>query len=345
MKKHIITLTAALLMMSAFGTDVHAASSWKSAYASLLRSELKKDGADDKGFSVYDLDGDDIPELIVSERYAKWTTLRIYRYKDGKLKALTMTDDSGKRSSEVYSSYGTISFSPEKQQIIDYHTGTGFMSNIYDLRGDEILYSGTFSSVGYPGSSWGDKEIGYDELYVKLWKEYPYGTVPLGSTFPLTEDMIKCAVTGCGSAEKTYALYVKSMSDAADKDLKEKADASRGEDRYFSRTHIFSGCHDLTGDGEPELIMNSAYTSYKNFDSYKSRSESADPDDAVTYMDTTTEIFTYKDGRMQLLYVNGSSYDAYGVLKASSPDILFDKDKKRLVLKYGRNYRAMGAPR
>ena len=69
------------------------------------------------------------------------------------------------------------------------------MSNIYDLRGDEILYSGTFSSVGYPGSSWGDKEIGYDELYVKLWKEYPYSTVPLGSTFPLTEDMIKCAVT------------------------------------------------------------------------------------------------------------------------------------------------------
>ena len=298
MKKIVSFICAAVISASALpavGVSAKTNDSWKKAYSSFLKQEMKKSSGEDsddfifeRGFSVQDLNSDGIPELMVSDGEWHMAQCSIYTYLGGnKLKKL---GDFGE--------YGVAAFSPENGMLVSGYMGMGYsFTGFYKLENNKFETIITFDDDA--GAVETDPTFKIDGnkvsqmYYEKRLNEYLDSTyITVGNTFSLTETDIKCALGGYSSYKTAYKKFLSAKI----------PEEESQEVRYFYKK-------DLTGDGVPELIFSSPYGECK--------------------------IFTYADGRMQLLSYNYIGYDNNSVGYDSSAKILCFKGSSDYGISYG----------
>ena len=255
--RFISAICAAFLSASVLSVTAYAAGekTWQSAYSAFLKEEAKTDKSGTafsefvKGFSIYDLDNNGIPELIYSSNGDKFSDTRIYTYNNGKMLRLTVFGID-KNDTDFWSNYGYIGFSPETGEIVNYSTGTGVSYSYFKLINNKLVFQFETSyggrTVDVPQGTWKGEDISDNEYFERLWKRYPKGMMRLGRDFSLSDAEIRCAVYGYGNYKKTYKAYLSQ--------LKKRTDNLNSESNDYTLDYSFY-IKDLTGDSVPELII------------------------------------------------------------------------------------------
>ena len=238
---------AAMLMicgiLSVFSQPVSAkttAADWKKQYTTKLTAELKYT-ASEKMFSLYDMDGNNIPELIISEGKGEKAKCRLYTCINGKLV------DHG-----LFGQYGTMPFIPDESMIphsvVDENKS---MTTVYKMSGGKLnkVVTGTETFSQETGKA--EHKINGSSVTETVFKSKldSYFTKPcilLGRNFPLTKEMIGYTLQGVKDYKTAYKALV---------------NGKKSEDPFNQVFNI----KDITGDGRPELIIN--YTDVYTFDS------------------------------------------------------------------------------
>lgn len=210
---------------------------------------------ENSAFSLYDISGDNIPELIISENYYSTSVCRIYTWQDGLI-------DHGNQ----WGSNGTILYCPDTNVIISYHAGiSSEYRDCYQFKNgviqEIIRFSSNFDVNGNAVFSINDEtvtEVEYQKSYENtITKAYKY----LGRDFPIKESFIEAAVMGntdwkqvyrnvlseCVNMESTFGVCF-SLFDVTGDDIPElflSPDSS-----HFAACHIFSFRDGLIGFGE-----------------------------------------------------------------------------------------------
>ncbi len=164
---------------------------WQNAYKDYLRSKLSE-GNDNAYFSLAYIDGDDIPELVYSEKSVHHAKARVLAFSNGEL------IDLGE-----YGSSGSLDYYEGKGIIYDYDAGMGnTWGGYYKKSGSNIITLDTFGSSdghtsdnysGNPSYTINDEEATEEELNA-LGDSYSskYGeTVNAGRDYQLTYNNIE----------------------------------------------------------------------------------------------------------------------------------------------------------
>ncbi|MCR5166808.1 MAG: hypothetical protein K6C13_06305 [Oscillospiraceae bacterium] len=240
-KKIIAAVCSAALAVSALALNASAAKekSWQELYASFLRSEIKSpteypDGFD--AFSIYDLDADGTPELIISQADYHGAYCTICTVSDGKV---TRVGDVG--------SYGEFAYIPSKKYIVSSYMGMGYLTvSYFEMNGTELKMLVTLEDDS--GNAESDADINYtidektvtEEEYDRKFDEMGGDSISLGRTFPLSENAVIYAVEGTDDYKAAYGslLYGRYLL-SPEHDSKDT----------FTLMNII-------GDKTPELIVN-----------------------------------------------------------------------------------------
>ena len=223
-KRIAAAVCSAAIAISAAAANVSAAQqkSWQELYASFLRSEIKSpseypDGFD--AFSIYDLNADGTPELIISQADYHGAYCTICTVSDG---MVTRVGDAG--------SYGEFAYIPSEKHIVSSYMGMGYLTvGYYEMDGTELKNIVTLEDNS--GAVESDAEINYtingktvtEKEYNKKSEEMRGDSISLGRTFPLTENAVKYAVTGVKDYKTAYSSLLSeryldsSYYDTADK--------------------------------------------------------------------------------------------------------------------------------
>lgn len=246
-RRIISAVCSAALAASALAVNASAAKekSWQELYASFLRSEIRSsseypDGFD--AFSVYDLDADGTPELIISQADYHGAYCTICTVSDGKV---TRVGDVG--------SYGEFTYIPSKKYIVSSYMGMGYTTvSYFEMNGTELKMLVTLEDDS--GNAESDEDINYTiddktvtkKEYYKKFDEMSGDSTSLGRTFPLTENAVKYAVEGVDDYKTAFAgLLKEGYSDSV----------------YHDSNDTFT-LMDITGDKTPELIVSHWSESY-----------------------------------------------------------------------------------
>ena len=232
-------LCTAVIAVSAVAVNVSAAkqSDWKSLYSDFLHEELKDDY--DFAFSIFDIDGNGTPELILSPGNVHLSQCGIYTVSDGKL---TLVDN------EVGSN-GICFCVPAKHYVISSYMGMGAMSESYFTLGGSTLtpavsfYNDEYAvKDGDPEYTINDKKVTAEEYEKEYEKYHSPDEICLGRTYPLSNSSIEYAVNGVKNYKQGYAALLR--------------DVYTKNEGYSS---VFS-LMDITGDNIPELFVRSNVT-------------------------------------------------------------------------------------
>ena len=239
-KKLTAAICSAAIAMSAAAVNVSAAAqkSWQDIYAAMLREEIDSPAEYPDGFeafSIYDINADGTPELIVSSD--EFYGCRIYTVSGGKAVSL---GTAGSR--------GECACIPSKKYLVGSNIMSGyFYADYFRINGTELKEAITFSDNS--GAAFVDednaeyningKKVSSKEYYSKLSDIQTYGSVALGRTFMLTENSIEYAVTGSKDYKTAYGSFIKD---------------SYLDSIYREKTDTFT-LMDITGDKTPELII------------------------------------------------------------------------------------------
>lgn len=162
---------------------------WQKAYKQALFDFMESDeyfsGSDiieHSAFSIYDLNTDGTPELIISEDTSHAAGCHIYTY-DGELIYI------GK-----YGAYGDIGYYEDNGMIVHYNIGQGIEYEIFNrLENNQInMIAKFFNDVGYRGKEqatfeFNDTEITEDEYNAKLEEYRGIEYVSLGRDYSFDE--------------------------------------------------------------------------------------------------------------------------------------------------------------
>ena len=209
-RKIMAAVCSAALAVSALALNASAAKekSWQELYASFLRSEIRSsseypDGFD--AFSIYDLDADGTPELIISQADYHGAYCTICTVSDGKV---TRVGDAG--------SYGEFTYIPSKKYIVSSYMGMGYTTvSYFKMNGTEMKRLVTLEDDS--GNAESDEDINYtidektvtEEEYDRKFAEMGGDSISLGRTFPLTENAVKYAVEGVDDYKTAFAGLLK----------------------------------------------------------------------------------------------------------------------------------------
>lgn len=169
-------------------------SSWQELYYDVL-TEFKSsdsyypDSNDYVGgsmFDLFDMDEDDIPELIISESLAHAHCCRIYTVKSDELISLGN-----------YGSFGSVMYCPQKGVLLSYYIGQGYESGVYlKLDGKEFIEQMSFTSdegaVGEENAEYtiNDEQVSKEEFKLAC-KEYDdNNSFSLGRSYYFEEETL-----------------------------------------------------------------------------------------------------------------------------------------------------------
>ncbi|MBO5163911.1 MAG: hypothetical protein J6B75_05620 [Ruminococcus sp.] len=161
---------------------------WQKAYKQALSDFMGSDeyfsGSDiieHSAFSIYDLNTDGTPELIISEDTSHAGVCHIYTY------------DNGLISLGKMGSYGDIGYYEDNGTIVHYNLGQGIEYEIFNrLENDQInIIANFYNDVGYRGEDgvykFNDTEITKDEYDAKLAEYRGTEFVSLGRDYSFDE--------------------------------------------------------------------------------------------------------------------------------------------------------------
>ena len=301
--KSLCAWGAAVLSVLSFGTAVPAkaaAKDWQSLYSSKLESVRKSGKSSGKMFTLYDIDKNGTPELIISLGDDSSSKCELYTCDGGKLIQLG-----------TEGMFGTVMYSVSTNAVSVGTAGkTGASSAAYKLKDGELQSvmqaEESFDTQTGKISYFLDGEKASKSDYTSVLDKYMGGTqLILGRSFNLTKAEIEYTIKGCADYETAYKAVLDSHT----------------SDNFFSQ--IFCLC-DLTGDKTPELIVNytDVYTfdgtlknsgtiaiNYPNFQDDFSYSSKASYD--VLYSSKGYVVIDYKSGSSsykQYMKYNGESF-------------------------------------
>ena len=319
MKKKIISMiiaaviVASMSAVSATSTSAETEIGWKTAYTDFLKKEAKKkitneDVANqldymglEKSFSIYDLDGNGTPELIVFD-----TGTTIYTYSGGKLvkmKLLRRNNDylsgesSGAGAYLWWKDY-TIEFwySPSEKLANSYTTGTGYWFYYYKfkdgvqkvhLSGEQcgpckLTYNGKVHEFGFD-----EDPVSYNKFISEISARTPKDRIHLGYSFRMNDAEINCAITGGNNYKTLYKQFL-------------KARIGKKDTKSFR-------LKDISGDGIPELFLKTSCCDTES-----------------------TKIYTFADNR--IVYYGDICNDSNGnILIGSTRNMQYSDDTKETV--------------
>ena len=152
-------------------TLVEATLDWKSAYKKALTDYKSKNSSGNAKWDLQDLNGDGIPELLISEDEFHVASVIYYYYENGEAKLLT--EDNGE--TVRCGNYGTILICPEKNLLRCDNVHMGYSSsNIYKYENKKfvrLFYSyDDAGAVGETKASYhiNDKEVTKEEYDAEL---------------------------------------------------------------------------------------------------------------------------------------------------------------------------------
>ena len=236
-------LCAAAVSASLLAVTPSASGSWKTAYADILNKELKssdKKSEDGKAFSIYDLNSDGTPELIISPGLSDYTygvKCRIYTYSNGK--AVSTGEIGSTGTLDYYPSSGILSGYLPEGELREYKFTKLSGSSLKTVK----TFSETYNSSNY---SWDNKidgkKVSSDKYYEKLSDMWSNDLVTLGRSYKLNKDSISYAVKGVSNYKKAYSKFL----------------TGGYEDKTFGVSDNGSSyfyTYDITGDKTPELFV------------------------------------------------------------------------------------------
>lgn len=211
---------------------------WKVLYTDVLFEYMETaDYSEHSRFSLYDISGDNIPELIISEDTSHAAQCHVYTICDDELV------DLGKMGR-----YGEIGYYPDTNVIAEYNLGQG-----YEFIGYRRLEKGTLTTLdcfnSNPGAAAEEADLYYkvnedyvtpEEYNAALEKYKGEDYISLGLDYKFSEQSICNAISGNYSYRELYR----------DKLYEFKRSEDFSED---SRFDLF----DINGDDIPELFITS----------------------------------------------------------------------------------------
>ena len=238
MKKRLISLLSAAALISTMAvTPVHAAGNdWQKAYYDKLK-EINSSviTARNMSFSLYDLDGNDTPELLVSRGTEQVCKCEIYTFTGGKA---VKVGDTGSFGSIVYSpSTKTIATITADQNGSQYKVSKmekNKLTTVLTAKEKVQTSDSGKTSIKYTVNG---KDAKKDEFTKAIDKQIDSETLVLGRGFSFSSDEMSYAVKGVSDYKTAYKAILTNRLKGGDKD------------QVFSLT-------DITGDGVPELILN-----------------------------------------------------------------------------------------
>ena len=232
--------------VSAVAPSAAQGKTWEELYASMLRKEIGSpseypDGFD--AFSVFDIDSDGTPELILSQGDYHGAGCTIYTVSGGKTVKV----------GEV-GSYGECACVPSKKYVVSSYMGMGYTTiAYYEMNGTELTQIIQFDDNA--GVAEDSEEITYTidgeevtaaEYDAKYDEMHIDSSISLGRTFPLTENSTEYAVAGVKDCKTAYSrLLTDRCINIRDQDISDR----------FTLMNI-------TGDSTPELILRHYDISY-----------------------------------------------------------------------------------
>lgn len=229
MKKLFSFLLAILLLSSGVPVGAKGTKDWKSAYSAYLTNTVMKTknaaGNTPVGFSVWDLDGNGVPELIVSDGNYAAAVTHIYGYEGGKVIEIG-----------TFGTVGYFLFDPVNLRLrsVDFHDN-GCMSDVrYKLKDNRLIktyYTDEVVENGKEKYIVNGKEVPSNEYALRNYKSKDVFWLGLGSTFDLDSDVVKAVFGSYNSYKTAYSRLTKAVKDAEEPVMR-----------------------DINGDGTPELF-------------------------------------------------------------------------------------------
>lgn len=191
---------------------------WQKAYSTYLNECLPDvDDADNAGFSVLDINGDDVPELFYAPGYYHISPVKVLTIKDGGLRCLG-----------GFGSYGSVAYSPDTNELLSSNTGMGYTSGAYFT----LDSNGTFKQV----MSFSDNA---------------------GAVYPESGEVLRYEINGQAVDENTYKDTIDIHSDksfyslGSDDSLKEENIKALAEGKYSAP--VLQDKIVPVGDNTPEI--------------------------------------------------------------------------------------------
>lgn len=237
----VVCCAAVALSAAAFSASAADDNDWKGIYKAFLYDELKLDDREGQSlaFSIFDIDENGTPELILSPGNVHLYQCRVYTVSGGEL---TLIDY------EMGSS-GVCFCVPAKHYLISTYIGMGAeIDSYFSLEGTKLTPVISFYNDEYAVKESGtdytinDEKVTAEEYNNEYAKYFSADEICLGRTYPLSENSIKYAVTGYKSYKKAYGALLREVY----------ADSEWGPS-------VFS-LMDITGDKKPELFVRSGVT-------------------------------------------------------------------------------------
>lgn len=203
---------------------------WKGAYKAALETFRQSvDFTEDSLFSLRDINGDDIPELFISEGYYHSGEVHIYTF-DGELTEIGEKGSNGK-----------VLYCADSGILLDgYMQGGEDHRKYYRLESDlltELAYF--YNDSGRPGTTVykiNDVEISEEEYNSELGK-YEGDFIFLGRDFQFTDEFIEAALS---EKDNWYDVYSELLYGLGNSNVSEKWKFS---------------LYDINGDDIPELLI------------------------------------------------------------------------------------------
>ncbi|MBQ5417871.1 MAG: hypothetical protein IIU25_02520, partial [Oscillospiraceae bacterium] len=240
--RFLSVMCAAAISASLLAVTPSAAGSWKTSYAELLTKELKssdKKSEGGKAFSVYDLNSDGTPELIISPGLSDYTygvKCRVYTYSNGK--AVSAGEIGSTGTLDFYPSSGILSGYLPEGELREYKFTKLSGSSLKTVK----TYSETYNSSNYSLDYKIDgKKVSSDKYYEKLSDLCGNDLVTLGRSYKLNKDSISYAIKGVSDYKKAYSKFL----------------TGGYENRIFGVSDDVSYfyTYDIIGDKTPELFV------------------------------------------------------------------------------------------
>lgn len=156
---------------------------WVNEYKSIIRDHK---GSVAGCCSLYDVTGDGIPELFISDGNAHANGVEIYSY-NGKIVRHFSHKGYNDGTYYTFGSYGTVYYCPEKNCIIDVYAGQGSVNTtVFSFIGDNLKEEVRLednSLFGFEPLYQINRNEASKKEYKEIWSKYDGETVTLGRTF------------------------------------------------------------------------------------------------------------------------------------------------------------------
>ncbi len=228
--------------------ETPAGNDYRTLYKAKLREIMDEHKNEDMStfrFSLYDVGGDDTPELIISEGEWHAASAELFAVKDGSVEFIGYVG-----------SYGEAVYMPGKKAFNNANGGMGYFYNTLTEFDGSGLKDG-ISIEGYSGPDYNSddydttieeytvngEKVTSDEYYKTYEENFDGYFVSLGRNFFINEHAISAVFDDLG-AEKGFDELILSVP-------------TEGEQWGLPEKMAYV---DMTGDGSPELIFSNGYS-------------------------------------------------------------------------------------